>query len=82
MIFAVCVFVCHRPQEIAWLVAYLASPAGDYITGQTLAVDGGKTLWGDTWPIADPGVPCAPIAREAWEVSEGRASVTIAWGPV
>jgi len=55
-------------EEIAWMVAYLASPAGDYITGQTFTVDGGKTLWGDLWPIPDPP-DMEPIAipKESWE---------------
>lgn len=30
-----------KPEEIAALIAYLASPEGSFITGQTLAVDGG-----------------------------------------
>lgn len=33
------------PIEVAQLVAFLASPAGDYITGQTLFLDGGKQLF-------------------------------------
>jgi 3-oxoacyl-[acyl-carrier protein] reductase len=33
-----------RPEEIADLVAFLAGPAGAYITGQTLVVDGGLSL--------------------------------------
>ena len=40
--------------EMAWLVAYLLSPAGDYITGETIKMDGGQSLWGDRWPIPDP----------------------------
>jgi 3-oxoacyl-[acyl-carrier protein] reductase len=35
-----------RPQDIANAVAFLASPAMDFITGQTLLVDGGKSLGG------------------------------------
>ena len=34
-----------KPIEVAQLVAFLASPAGDYITGQTLFLDGGKQLF-------------------------------------
>jgi 3-oxoacyl-[acyl-carrier protein] reductase len=35
-----------RPQDIANAVAFLASPAMEFITGQTLLVDGGKSLGG------------------------------------
>jgi len=33
------------PVDIAGLVAYLASSWGDYICGQAILVDGGRTLW-------------------------------------
>jgi NAD(P)-dependent dehydrogenase (short-subunit alcohol dehydrogenase family) len=32
------------PRELAATVVFLASPAGGYVTGQTLAVDGGMTI--------------------------------------
>jgi 3-oxoacyl-[acyl-carrier protein] reductase len=32
------------PDEIARVVEFLAGPGGDYITGQTLVVDGGLSL--------------------------------------
>ena len=33
-----------EPGEIGPLVVYLASPASDYMTGQTLYLDGGQTV--------------------------------------
>lgn len=41
------------PEEVADLIAFLASPAATYITGQTYYIDGGQSLWGDIWQIAD-----------------------------
>lgn len=32
-----------KPEDVAALVLFLASPAAGYITGQTLVVDGGLT---------------------------------------
>ena len=33
-----------RPEEIAEAIMFLASPAASYITGQSLAIDGGLML--------------------------------------
>jgi 3-oxoacyl-[acyl-carrier protein] reductase len=30
-----------KPEEVAWAVLFLASQQSDYITGQTIVVDGG-----------------------------------------
>ena len=34
-----------KPEDIGGMVAYLASSWGDYITGQEILLDGGRTLW-------------------------------------
>jgi citronellol/citronellal dehydrogenase len=39
-----------RPEEMAWLVAYLASPAGDFVSGTTITIDGGRDNWAGQWP--------------------------------
>ena len=37
-------------EEFAWLVAYLASPAGDYFSGAILTIDGARDNWFGSWP--------------------------------
>ena len=54
-----------RSEEMAWLVAYLASPAGDFFSGTTITIDGGRDNWAGPWPpeaIADESG--APVAEE------------------
>jgi citronellol/citronellal dehydrogenase len=52
-------------EEHAWLVAYLASPAGDYYSGAVLTLDGARDNWFGPWPppgLADEGGK--PLAEE------------------
>ncbi|WP_064745450.1 SDR family NAD(P)-dependent oxidoreductase [Pseudonocardia acaciae] len=43
-----------EPGEVAGMVAFLASPAGGYVTGTTVVVDGGADAWGMGYPAPDP----------------------------
>ena len=38
-----------RPSDVAALVAYLASPAASYLTGQSITIDGGAAAEGGAW---------------------------------
>jgi citronellol/citronellal dehydrogenase len=40
--------------DIAEACVYLAGPSGGFITGETLTVDGGGQLWGETWTTGKP----------------------------
>jgi citronellol/citronellal dehydrogenase len=46
-------------EEVSHLVVYLASKQADYVTGQTMIIDGGQSLWSSAWPI-DEDVPQSP----------------------
>ena len=37
-------------EEMAWLAAYLASPAGDFYSGCVITVDGARDNWFGQWP--------------------------------
>ncbi|MCC7058546.1 MAG: SDR family oxidoreductase [Chitinophagales bacterium] len=37
--------------EVAHLALFLSSPLANFITGETIYVDGGQRLWGDLWEI-------------------------------
>ena len=54
-----------QPEEHAWLVAYLASPAGDYYSGAVITLDGARDNWFGPWPppgLTDEGGK--PLAEE------------------
>jgi len=47
-------------EEMAWLVAYLASPAGDFYSGTVITIDGARDNWFGSWPpgaYGDSGEP-------------------------
>jgi citronellol/citronellal dehydrogenase len=52
-----------RAEELAWLVAYLASPAGDYVSGTVLTIDGARDdhegRWPPPWHAGGDGRPLA-----------------------
>jgi len=56
-----------RPEEMAWLVAYLASPAGDFFSGTTITIDGARDNWAGPWPpqaiVDESGDPVAEQRR-------------------
>lgn len=39
--------------EVAYLALFMTSPFAEYLTGQTIYLDGGQSLWGDLWEIPD-----------------------------
>lgn len=48
------------PEEVASVIAFLASPGGAYITGTTIVVDGGTDAWGFGTPPPPPSRPPSP----------------------
>jgi citronellol/citronellal dehydrogenase len=54
-------------EEFAWLVAYVASPAGDYFSGAILTLDGARDNWFGAWPprglVGDEGKPLSEERR-------------------
>jgi citronellol/citronellal dehydrogenase len=55
-----------RPEEMAWIVAFLASPGGDFVSGTTITIDGGRDNWAGQWP------PEAVATEEGTLVAEER----------
>ncbi len=54
-------------EEFAWLVAYIASPGGDYLSGAILTLDGARDNWFGPWPpsglVGEQGKPLAEERR-------------------
>jgi citronellol/citronellal dehydrogenase len=42
------------PWDVAEACVYLTGPSGGFVTGETLTVDGGGQLWGETWTTGKP----------------------------
>jgi peroxisomal trans-2-enoyl-CoA reductase len=65
-----------RSEDVAWAVAYLLSPAGDYITGESLKVDGAASLWGSILQIPDtktsPDFDIPPLPEQRWPEFAGQ----------
>jgi NAD(P)-dependent dehydrogenase (short-subunit alcohol dehydrogenase family) len=52
-------------EEMAWLVAYLASPAGDFFSGCVITLDGARDNWFGSWPPGGAaGEGGEPLAEE------------------
>ena len=51
-------------EEMAWLVAYLASPAGAFFSGSVLTMDGARDNWFGPWPPGLRGEAGEPPAEE------------------
>jgi citronellol/citronellal dehydrogenase len=51
-------------EEMAWLMAYLASPAGDFFSGCVITLDGARDNWFGSWPPGDGGEPLAEERRD------------------
>jgi len=51
-------------EEMAWLLAYLASPAGDFFSGTTITIDGARDNWFGPWPPGVYGEGADPPAEE------------------
>jgi citronellol/citronellal dehydrogenase len=53
------------PEEIAWMVAYLASPAGGFASGAVITIDGARDNWFGPGPQpAIAGEGGEPVAEE------------------
>ncbi len=49
--------------EMAWLIAYLVSPAGDFFSGTVITIDGARDNWFGGWPPGESGEPLAEARK-------------------
>ncbi|MEK6328376.1 MAG: SDR family oxidoreductase [Actinomycetota bacterium] len=56
-----------KPEEMAWLIAYLASPGGDFLSGCVITIDGARDNWFGSWPppggVGESGEPLAEVRK-------------------
>ena len=62
--------VISNPEQIAWMVCHLASPAGDYTTGSVITIDGARDNHIGPWP---PERELGPDGKPAQEVRRRRS---------
>jgi citronellol/citronellal dehydrogenase len=54
-----------RAEEFAWLVVYLASPAGEFFSGNVITIDGARDNWYGPYPPAEQTDSAGrPLAEE------------------
>jgi citronellol/citronellal dehydrogenase len=56
-----------KPEEMAWLIAYLASQGGDFVSGCVITIDGARDNWFGSWPppgaVGESGEPLAEVRK-------------------
>ncbi|MEM7604429.1 MAG: SDR family oxidoreductase [Myxococcota bacterium] len=51
-------------REVSHVVCFLLAPTSDYLTGQTITIDGGAALWGDGWKIPEDVPQFPPYGKQ------------------
>ncbi len=51
-------------EEMSWLIAFLASPAGDFFSGTVITIDGARDNWFGSWPPGTYGESGDPPVEE------------------